>query len=67
MKYKSRRVQEPYLKTRKQLLLQDAQNEDICLESRSFISIEIYGFTAPKLSTVDVYTWASPKPILEII
>ena len=64
MKYKSRRIQEPYLKTRKQLL-QDAQNEDIWLESRSFISIEKYGFTAPKPTTVDVYAWASPKLILE--
>ena len=65
MKYKCRRVQLPYLKTRKQLF-QHAQNEDICLKGRSFNSIEKYGFTAPKPTTVDVYAWASPKPILEI-
>ena len=38
MKYKSRRIQKPYLKVRKQFL-QDAGKEDNCLKSRSFFSI----------------------------
>ena len=64
LKYQSRWVHEPNLKTCEQLL-QDAQIEDICLKNRSFIGIEKNGFTAPKPIKVDVCVWASPKPILE--